>query len=588
MTARSLAFAALLLTAAALPQAQSPGSKPSRDWKRLVVGDLEAVGNAPERELRRALTELQRFRGTLAALLPGLDVRPTERSVLVVVRPDTFQRFTPRDGRGRKQENVGGYFLQTPDANLMVLPLMSERELTYVTAFHEYTHYLIYRNMRNVPRWLNEGIAELYSTFSVERDGRVVIGKAPPGRLSILYSRSLLPVERFLDPETSSRLFESPSDTALFYTQAWALVHFMTFGDDGNRRGQISKYLQALQSSAPADAARAAFGDLSELDAQLRRYTKQFQLPALILNVRPAGPPVPERLGALTEADVHQLHGRLLLEVGATDEAEAALKRALADDPSHPAARLTMGRVRVRQMRHEDGIALLTEVARERAEDFDAQFFLGAALFAGDRFEEALVAYDKAIALKRHSHAAWSGLSAAALALKRDAHANAAMRHALELYSDPSHYRARAQLALGLGRNDAAARDAEEYLRQAGWGDDAAPYGAFIGAIAYWRLNQPAGAEALLAKAAETVRPKSWVETVTRYLQGKLAEAAFLDAADDNGQRTEAHAYIGVRLLLAGRTDDARKHFVWVKERGDRNYTEYELAIAELKRLDRR
>ena len=38
-------------------------------------------------------------------------------------------------------------------------------------------------------------------------------------------------------------------------------------------------------------------------------------------------------------------------------------------------------------------------------------------------------------------------------------------------------------------------------------------------------------------------------------------------------------------LVDAGRIDEARTHFEWVKEKGDRNYTEYELAMAELKRL---
>ena len=113
MTALTLTFAAMLFSAAALSQPPSP-NRTSRDWKRLVVDDLEAVGNTPERELRRALQELQRFRGALLALFPGLDARSPERITLVVLRPETFARFTPRDGRGRRQENVGGYFIPAP------------------------------------------------------------------------------------------------------------------------------------------------------------------------------------------------------------------------------------------------------------------------------------------------------------------------------------------------------------------------------------------------------------------------------------------------------------------------------------------
>src|SRR5688572_160571 len=105
MTARTLTFAATFFSAAVLSAQPPSPNRTSRDWKRLVAGDLEAVGNTPERELRRALDELQRFRGTLLALFPGLNARSPERLTLVVLRPETFARFTPRDGRGRRQEN---------------------------------------------------------------------------------------------------------------------------------------------------------------------------------------------------------------------------------------------------------------------------------------------------------------------------------------------------------------------------------------------------------------------------------------------------------------------------------------------------
>jgi hypothetical protein len=94
-----------------------------------------------------------------------------------------------------------------------------------------------------------------------------------------------------------------------------------------------------------------------------------------------------------------------------------------------------------------------------------------------------------------------------------------------------------------------------------------------------------AEADALLAEVGQAVAPKSWEATIAQYLQGKLTDDAFLDRAKDNGARTEARTYIGFRTLIAGRIDEARQHFEWVKERGDRNYTEYWLALAALKRL---
>jgi lipoprotein NlpI len=159
------------------------------------------------------------------------------------------------------------------------------------------------------------------------------------------------------------------------------------------------------------------------------------------------------------------------------------------------------------------------------------------------------------------------------------------MTHVQNRYSDPSWHFSRAHQALGLGQNAVAARDASEYLTAAGWADRNAPYAAFIGAIAYQRLQQQADAETLLAAASKAVPARSWEATVVRYLQGQLTDETFLDRASDNGERTEARTYIGLRALIAGRMDEATKHFEWVKERGDRNYMEYQLALAELRRL---
>ena len=584
-----LVFASGAAGAQEASSTRDPSTRPSRDWKRYVLDDLEAVGNAPEKELRRAVEEVHRFRGTLQALMPGLNTRSPERTILVVLRDwDAFQRFAPRDGRGRRQEGVGGYFYTAPDMNFMVLPQQGDREATFRTIFHEYTHYLVYRNLRGVPQWLNEGLADLYSTFSVNNDGKVIIGRAPPGRVYTLQERSLLPLARFLDPESSARLFENQQDTALFYAQSWAFVHFMSFGDKGKRKGQILKYLEGLQTMAPVDAAKAAFGsDLAALDSQLRTYTRLYQLPAMALNVRQVGAQLAGRVEQMTETDAQYVQGRLLLDMGATEEAEETITRTLSLDGRHLAARVALGRLRLRQDRDADAVALLKELAASQPEDFATQYQLGAALFSQGEYKESLESYERAIALNRESPSGWYGLSASALALNRTPHANAAMRRVQDLYWDPSWYYSRARFALGIGRNDAAAADAEAYVRIAGWGDAATPYAAFIGAIAYWRLDQRSNADALLSAAARVVPPKSWAGSVVQYLQGSLSDATLLDRAEDNGQRTEAHAYIGVKLLLLGRHEEARKHFTWVKERGDRNYTEYELAVAELKRLDR-
>jgi hypothetical protein len=77
-----------------------------------------------------------------------------------------------------------------------------------------------------------------------------------------------------------------------------------------------------------------------------------------------------------------------------------------------------------------------------------------------------------------------------------------------------------------------------------------------------------------------------WTASVAEFLGGRLAAERFLDRAKGTGEETEAHGYIGGMASVGGRLDEARRHLEWVRDRGARNYTEYRISIAELRRLD--
>ena len=262
---RALVVATLILGNAALSAAQ-PAPKLSRDWRTITAGDMHVVGNASEKDLRRVLSEIAAFRATLKTYLPGVDLSSPLPTTIVVFRDRaSFAPFVPRDGRGPKQQNVGGYFAMRPDGNGLVLPLDSDRSAALQTIFHEYMHFVISRNYHDAPRWLHEGIAEFYSTFEVRADGRGIIGKVPTHLLSFLRSATYTPsVGPLFTGEAARRLFADPDKTAMFYAQSWLVVHFMTLSDRGSRHGQISNFLGLLrQDRLISTALRQARGDSS-------------------------------------------------------------------------------------------------------------------------------------------------------------------------------------------------------------------------------------------------------------------------------------------------------------------------------------
>ena len=92
-------------------------------------------------------------------------------------------------------------------------------------------------------------------------------------------------------------------------------------------------------------------------------------------------------------------------------------------------------------------------------------------------------------------------------------------------------------------------------------------------------------AAAILEEAREKSNSSSWPYSIIRYLHAELSDEELLQLAIDNDKKTEAHAYMGMDLLLKGKNEEARRHFQWVKDYGNKHFFEYPLAIEELKRL---
>jgi len=558
----------------------------SSSWRQIVTPELTVVGSAREGELRRILTDLNAFRAAMSSLFPGIrTASPVPTRVVVFRDTADFARFRPRDGRGKPLDNVGGYFTQEPEGNFLVLPFAGS-ENSYPTPFHEYAHYLIHRNARSfVPTWLDEGLAEFYSTFEPDYKGQSLLGRAPGGRVRSLRVGTFMPLREVVSPREMEKTWRSGNRIEMFYAEAWALVHYLIVGRKGVS-ASFGTYLEALAKQPSQDAAfQAAFGvDLDGMERQLRRYVSQFAFPALMLpRVADTSPAVGAI--AMSEADVRQLEGSLLAHVGATDEAEKELRAALTMNPDHVDARVALAGVRLTQGRPDDAIASLSEVTRAAPTHLAAQYYLGVALAQSWRHAEAAAAFDRSLKLNPEHTFSWASLSTSALAMNRDVHANAAFQQVLQRDSNPAFYLAHAQMALRVGRNDAAAAAARSYIGRVGLSNETAQYASFLAAIASWRAGQAGDADDILSEARSVIPVKSWTSAVVQFLQGQLDPERFLAMAGDIGQRTEAHTYVGFKSDLAGRTEEALTHFRWVIDHGAHTYSEYNLARNEIARM---
>jgi lipoprotein NlpI len=566
-------------------QAPVPGPAPvSRDWKRLRTANLIVLGNAAASEMRKVAVEIERFRLALTTLAPSMKVDSTTPTIVVVFHDDkAMTPFKPRS-RGKPIDNVAAYFTSHADVNYVVLAPTGVRQYTYQVIFHEYTHYIVNENLRRVPFWLNEGLAEFYGTYSgSEVDSRTIIGRPIPWHLAALVNTTPVPLAQLTSPEALGDLIRDPLTSARYYATAWALTHYLMVGQGGANRPKLIAFLRDVESGqAPGPAFTGVFGgDLKPLEKQVRDHILQMQLPAIQLPAPAVD--VPEAVEPLSEADAQQIRGDLLVRMGAFEAAEPYVAKALESERLHVGARVTRARILLATGRPADALDVLSAPDLDAPPRFEALLLRGEALGQTDRLADAVGVYEQAVALRPDAPGAYYALSVAQLAAGKPAAAS--FTRCMTLRPDADWFRQRQVDALRLGVDTFVVSDAVNFVRMRGWQDDSSSYVMLAAALTQLRQGKTEDAAASLAAIGDHVKPADWVGKLVAFVQGKSGADALVASAKGDGELTEAHAYAGIKASIDGDRAKATTHLTWVKASGVRSFVEYKYALGELKRL---
>jgi hypothetical protein len=133
---------------------------------------------------------------------------------------------------------------------------------------HEYTHALLHQQLRFIPLWLDEGLAEYLETRSTERLAtRRAAGLKWKARLG--WQASLTDLEALDGPLQM---------TADDYTQSWAIVCFLA-NHSPKTRQILQNYVQTIAGGeAPGRFSRFASEELPELGFEVNSYFRKPQI----------------------------------------------------------------------------------------------------------------------------------------------------------------------------------------------------------------------------------------------------------------------------------------------------------------------
>jgi tetratricopeptide (TPR) repeat protein len=563
------------------------------NWIEIRSKNFTLVGDAGEKDIRSVATKLEQFREALKLLLPKATLeREVPTIVYVFSSNSSFRPFKPRV-KDKIQDSVAGYIMERPEAMYIAL---TEEELgglsPYEVIFHEYYHFVLDNNFDAPPPWLNEGLAEFYSTFKMDKNGKGFQLGAPISRhFNSFNSRSILPLEKLLNTKYGTPEFSKRNKDNIFYAQSWAFIHFLVLGNEGKRKPQFTKFVNQLNSGMSLEENfRQSFQtDYKNMENEFRAYLGKYLFPVTnytLQNALQFESNMQSR--SVSEAEVEFLLGRLLWNLGEAESAEKYLQKSIKLSPDFAPAQTLLGYMRLRQRKYDEAERFLTRAIALNSQDYLAYTYNGSLLAQQNKSEEAIKSFEQAVQLQPNIPQTHAALASYYASIGKDKQAAGSYGQAIRLAPrNPSFFYSSSIVNLRLRRGFQAALQAQTWLRLRGWDKESSPYAAFVSYFGFRQVQRKQEADQLLKLAAERLDSKIWAYSIVRYLQREITADELLKlAGTDKDKLTESHCYIGLDLKFDGKTSEALPHLQWVKDNGNRNFIEYGFAMAELEHIE--
>ena len=328
------------------------------------------------RELRATATKFEGFHEALRRVLPSTTTSaPVPTVVIVFPNNAAFTPFKPQY-QGKPREGVAGYAAAGLDVNYIAM--LSSEEFGERVIFHEYTHMIVANAVASVPLWLNEGLADFYSSFALMDNGRrAQIGRPIVEHLRLLNGSLRVPLADLLKVERGSPLYNEGNRASDFYAESWALTHMLLNGQP-SRVNELTDYLRRVSGGAAEMQAWEQVFGTARTDAELRQYLRRPTFMTVVIDFAEKVAAVPMTETALSAADAAGFLASLQLRNLGPEAAAKILEPALKQEPANATANVAMARIDL--ARHDPAGAAKRVLALAPGDDWFATYGAGVTL----------------------------------------------------------------------------------------------------------------------------------------------------------------------------------------------------------------
>jgi tetratricopeptide (TPR) repeat protein len=363
-------------------------------WAVAKSSNFEVYSEAGAERARAALAwfENLKFFFDQSAVLKG-SAHLKERRLIRVIGFSSQREYNLY----RLRVTADAYYLGAEDGDYIVMPALEPEK--FGVAAHEYAHSVLHTSGLHLPAWLEEGLAEVFSTVRITSRS-CELGGALPMRMDTLRRHAWVPLDTLFAAKPDSVLRQTREGTAIFYAESWALTDMLMSSPE--YAAHSNKLIAALNEGLPTSQAfMKVYGrSLAAVFGNIRDWVRQgMSQRRMLLGTLPGKFEV--TVTELSSFQSGMLMAELVLASGEWYRAQARYLDLLRQSPDNPDILASLGTVALRKG-DVRGAAEWWHKAMDHGEQDPNLYYRYAVLADGSGLPEAEIkrALERAVALK--------------------------------------------------------------------------------------------------------------------------------------------------------------------------------------------
>jgi tetratricopeptide (TPR) repeat protein len=332
---------ALMALCAAPMIASGPLAAAPRPWVEVRSPNFVVISDAGDKNALRAAWQFEQVRAVLERLWPWARWSGSKPFMIFAARDEnTFKSLAPQFWETKGGLRPSSLFVTGPDRHYVALrsDAWEPNSLEANPYFQSYWSY-VYITLQSLlgtqlPLWLGRGLSDVFAN-TIVREKDLQVGRVVPWHMTTLRSRSRLTLAQVLAVDRGSPYMTRQDQAPVFNAAAWALVHYLAFGENAANLPKLNKLLQTVTSGGDANAAlEQIYGPLDRLQDTVSTYITRtmftYKIVPLDVNVSEGGfgrRPLSSAESAADRAALHAVMQRPL-------EARALVAEAVREDPA--------------------------------------------------------------------------------------------------------------------------------------------------------------------------------------------------------------------------------------------------------------